>query len=139
MRIKEIMSSKPDLLAPTDTLKKAASLMREHDFGFLPIGENDRLIGVVTDRDITTRGVAQGKDPDKTPVKDVMTKEVWYCFEDDDDKKAVKSMEDKQIRRLMVLNKDKRLTGVVSLGDIATKCKNKSLSGEALEEISEKG
>lgn len=138
MRVKEIMSQKPDLLSPSDTLEKAAKLMHQHDFGFIPIGENDRLVGVVTDRDITIRGVAQRKDPGKTPVKEVMTKEVLYCFEDDDAKKAVKSMEDKRVRRLMVLNKDKRLTGVVSLGDVATKCKDDKLAGEALHDISEK-
>ncbi|MCP6755954.1 CBS domain-containing protein, partial [Klebsiella pneumoniae] len=83
MLAKEVMTKKPEYLPPTATLKEAAGLMSKGDFGFIPIGENDRLIGAVTDRDIAIRAVAKGKDPSKTSVKEVMSKGIQYCFEDD--------------------------------------------------------
>ena len=136
MLVKDVMSSKPEFLPPTATLKQAADQMYAHDYGFIPIGENDRLIGVITDRDITIRGVAKGKDPVKTILKEIMTEGVAYCFESDHIEKAVQLMEKQQIRRLAVLNEKKRLTGVVSLGDIATKCKNAKLCGELADAVS---
>lgn len=137
MLAKDIMSQKPEFLPPTATLKQAAAQMQKYDFGFIPVGENDRLIGAVTDRDITIRAVAQGKDPSKTTLKEVMTKNINYCFETDDLTKVAKKMEDLQVRRLVVLNKNKRMTGILSLGDIATKCKNEKLCSEITEAVSE--
>jgi len=137
MLAKEIMSKKPEFLPPTATLKQAADQMRIHDYGFIPIGENDRLIGTVTDRDITLRAVAEGKDINKTTLRDVMSKGIEYCFEDDDLEKVVKHMEDAQIRRLIVLNKDKRLTGIISMGDVATKSRNAKLCGELADAVSQ--
>jgi len=137
MLVKDIMSRKPEFLPPTATLKQAADKMYSHDYGFIPIGENDRLIGVVTDRDITIRGVAKGKDPAKSTLRDVMSEGVTYCFESDHIEKAAQLMEKQQIRRLVVLNDKKRLTGIISLGDIVTKCKNEKLSSEIADAVSQ--
>lgn len=136
MLAKDIMSKKPEFLPPTATLKQASDQMRTHDYGFIPVGENDRLIGTVTDRDITIRAVAEGRDCNKTTLKDVMTKGIQYCYETDTVEKAAQTMEKLQIRRLVVLNKDKRLTGIISLGDIATKCKNPKLCNELADAVS---
>lgn len=136
MRAKDVMSKKPEFVPPTATLKQAAAQMEAHDFGFLPIGENDRLIGAITDRDIAIRATARGKDPTKTTVRDVMTKNVEYCFEDDDLNEVVSHMESQKIRRLVVLNKNKRMTGIISLGDVATKCKDEKLCSELTDAVS---
>lgn len=135
MLIREIMSKKPEFISPTTSLKKAAEEMQKLDCGFIPVGDHDRLIGVITDRDMAIRGIARGKDPDKTTVKEVMTSKVLYCFEDDDIQKATESMGRQQIRRLIVLDKQKRMTGIVSLGDIARKCKDEKLCGHTFHEI----
>ncbi|HHF7366898.1 TPA: CBS domain-containing protein [Legionella bozemanae] len=136
MQVKEIMSSKPEFLLTTATITEAAKKMRELNTGFLPIGDKakDKIVGILTDRDLVISALAN-KNPLDTPVKNVMHKDVWYCFESDDVKKAFESMKEKKIRRLIVLNKDKKLSGVVSLGDIALHCDTK-LSGEALKKIS---
>jgi len=112
--------------------------MRDLDVGLLPVcGDNNRLAGMITDRDVTVRAVAEGLDPKATHVEQVMTPDVMYCFEDQDVTEAAGLMKKEQIRRLVVLNRDKRLVGVVSLGDLATKTGDDDLSGETLEEISE--
>lgn len=136
MLAKDIMSKKPEFLPPTTTLQKAADQMRTHDYGFIPVGENDKLIGTVTDRDITIRAIAEGKDPTKTTLRDIMSKGISYCFETDKLEKVAQQMEELQIRRLVVLNKDKRLVGIISLGDIATKCKNPTLTSEVTDAVS---
>ena len=136
MLVKDIMSRKPEFLPPTASLKQAADQMYTHDYGFIPIGENDRLTGIVTDRDIAIRAVAKGKDPNKTTLKDIMTEGVAYCFESDHIEKAAQLMQKQQIRRLVVLNEKKRLTGIISLGDIATKGKNVKLCGELTDAVS---
>lgn len=137
MLAKEVMSKKPEFLPPTATLKQAANQMRTHDYGFIPVGENDRLIGTVTDRDITIRAVAEGKDPNKTTLRDVMSKEIHYCLDSDDVEQVAKQMEKLQVRRLVVLNKEKRMTGIISLGDIVIKCKNAKLCREIAEAVSQ--
>lgn len=137
MDAKSLMTKKPEFLPPTATLKEAADLMTKHDFGFIPIAENDRLIGAVTDRDFTIRAIAKGKDPNKTMVKDIMSKGIQFCFESDKLETLAKKMEKLQIRRLVVLNDDKRMTGIISLGDIATKCHNKEICSELAEAVSE--
>jgi len=136
MLAKEIMSKKPEFLSPSATLKQAADQMRSHDYGFIPIGENDRLVGTITDRDLAIKGVAQGLDPNKKTVKEVMHKGIHYCFENDPLEKVIHQMEQLQVRRLIVLNKDKRMTGIISLGDIATKCKDPKLCSELTEAVS---
>lgn len=137
MQAKDIMSKKPEFLPPTATLTEVAKLMAKQDFGFVPIGENDRLIGAVTDRDIIIRAIAKGKDPNKTLVKDVLSEGIQYCFDVDDLEKLAQHMEEQQIRRLVVLNKEKRMVGIVSLGDIFTKSKNAKLSLEIGDAVSQ--
>ena len=105
----------------------------------LPVCDGDRLVGVITDRDITVRSVAQGHDPKTARVQEVMTPEVIYCFDDEDVKEAAKKMEEKQVRRLPVLNREKRLVGIVSLGDLAVRTGKEKLAGEVLERVSEPG
>jgi CBS domain-containing protein len=112
------MSKDVKIASPDWSIRQAAKAMKEIDAGFLPVGENDRLVGMVTDRDIAIRGIADGKGP-KAKVRDVMTDEVIYCFEDDDLDVVSTKMADRKIRRLPVLNRDKRLVGVVSLGDLS--------------------
>jgi CBS domain-containing protein len=132
MKIIEIMTREPELIGPEVSIKDAAKRMKDEDIGALPVGENDRLIGMVTDRDIATRGVAEGRAPETTPVRDVMSEKVAYCFEDDDIEDAARSMAEHQVRRLPILNRDKRLTGIVSLGDIAQtgeECEKTALEG----------
>jgi CBS domain-containing protein len=138
MLVKEAMSKNPIYLSPTATVKDAAEKMVELDCGFIPIGENDRLIGAVTDRDIVIRAVGKDKDSLATPLRDIMTKNVIYCYEDDQIHKAIEAMSKNQIHRVIVLNKDKRFTGVVSLGDIARKSLDPKLCGEAFLAISQK-
>jgi CBS domain-containing protein len=118
MKISECMSKNVRIASPAWPISEAASAMREIDAGFLPVGEKDRLVGMITDRDIAIRAVAEGKGPD-TKVREVMTDEVIYCFEDEDLDAVTTKMLDRKVRRLPVLNRDKRLIGVVSLGDLA--------------------
>ena len=132
MQIKEIMTSDPELIDPDASIRKAAKRMRDEDIGALPVGENDRLVGMVTDRDIAVRGVAEDLAPETTTVRDVMSEKVYYCFEDDAVEDAAKCMAENQVRRLPILNRDKRLTGIVSLADIAQsgeECEKTALEG----------
>lgn len=121
---------------PESPLVAAAKQMRELNVGALPICENDRLVGMVTDRDLALRGVGEALDPRSTPIRAVMTPGIIYIFEDQDVEEAARLMEVKQIRRLPVLNREKRLVGIVSLGDLAVEA-GMTLSGEALQEISQ--
>lgn len=123
---------------PGQTIEDAAKMMSDVDAGVLPVGENDRLVGMITDRDIAVRAVAQGKGP-QTPVREVMTDHVHYCFEDEDTDDVTRKMADSQVRRLPVLDRDKRLVGILSLGDLATSRKSADEAGEALSEISRPG
>jgi CBS domain-containing protein len=118
MKVSKIMSRDVTLLNPDQTICVAASLMAEIDAGALPVGENDRLVGMVTDRDIVIRAVAQGKSAD-TKVANVMSKEVLYCFDTDEIDEVARNMGKARVRRLPVVNRDKRLVGIVSLGDLA--------------------
>lgn len=121
MKIREVMCSDVHLTSPGATLRDAAGRMAEIDAGSLPVGEGDRLIGMVTDRDIAVRGVARGLPPE-SKVQDVMTGEVKYCFDDEDVEHVARNMANIQVRRLPVVNRDKRLVGIVSIGDIAAAC-----------------
>jgi len=133
MKIQEIMTRKTRVTQPGALLKDVARQMKDQDIGFLPVCDGQMLIGVVTDRDITVRGTADGLDPATTPVRDVMTKRAVYCFEDEDITAAAVKMEQRQIRRLTILNRDKRLVGVLSLGDLAERCSDENLTMEVLE------
>jgi CBS domain-containing protein len=119
MQIANIMSRDVQLINPDGTLRNAAALMKKIDAGALPVAENDRLVGMITDRDIAIRGIAEGKGPD-SKVRDVMSQEVKYCFEDEDVAHVAESMAALQIRRLPVMTRDKRLVGIVALADLAT-------------------
>jgi CBS domain-containing protein len=126
------------LIKPDQSIREAARAMAELDIGVLPVEENDRLVGMITDRDITVRAVAQGLGPD-TPVREVMSPEVKYCFEDQSIDEVTESMGENRIRRLPVLNRDKRLVGILSLGDLAIDETAQDEAGEALGRISRPG
>ena len=118
MKVSQIMTRDVRLLSPDQTIREAASLMADVDVGSLPVGDNDRLVGIITDRDIVIRAVAQGKSAD-TKVAEVMSKEMLYCFDTDETDAVARNMGKAQVRRLPVVNSDKRLVGIVSLGDLA--------------------
>ena len=125
------------LIEPTQTIRDAAKLMAELDAGIMPAREGDRLVGMLTDRDIAVRAVAEGKGPD-TPVREVMPEGGKYCFEDDDTNDVARNMADIQVRRLPVLTRDKRLVGIISLGDMAVSDES-GRAGEAVAGISQPG
>ena len=139
MKVNEIITHDPEVIRPETALIEAAQKMKSLDIGMLPVCDGDRLVGVITDRDITVRGVAQGYDPKTARVQEVMTPEVIYCFDDEDVKDVAKKMEEKQVRRLPVLNREKRLVGIVSLGDLAVRTGKEKLAGEVLERVSKPG
>jgi CBS domain-containing protein len=137
MIVQDIMSGGAECTQPTTTLREAARRMRDLDVGSLPVcGEGDRLVGMITDRDIAIRAVAEGDDADMTFVKNVMTPGIIYCYEDQEIQEAAGLMEKHQVRRLVVLNRDKRLVGIISLGDLAVDTQNEQLAGHTLEAIS---
>jgi CBS domain-containing protein len=120
MKVKDVMHKGVDWVSPDTPVTELAKLMREHDIGAIPIGENDRLIGMVTDRDIVCKGLAQETfDASRATARDVMTPGIHCCQEDDDLAKAVKHMEGQLVRRLPVINKNKRMVGILSLGDVS--------------------
>ena len=132
MKIRDVMTRTAQLTSPDDTLRHAAQMMKECDCGVLPVADGDRLIGMITDRDIAVRGIADGKGPDAR-VRDAMTDEVMYCFEDEDIQHICQNMAEIQVRRLPVVNREKQLVGIVSLSDLAKKEANaaKALRGIA--------
>lgn len=136
MKAADIMTREVELVRPEDSLQKAAATMDRLNVGFLPVHDGKRVVGVITDRDITVRAVAADLSPNMTNVGDVMTEEVHYCLEDDSIDDVAKHMIDTQIRRLLVFTRDSRLVGVVSLGDIATHASEHTVA-EALRRISE--
>src|SRR3954452_11297311 len=137
MKIREVMSRDVELDSPDETLRQAAATMKRLDAGALPVGEHDKLVGMITDRDIAIRAVAEGKGPD-AKVREAMTGEVKYCFEDEDVMHVAENMAELQVRRVPVMNRDKRLTGIVSLGDLATEG-SLPKSAKALHGISQPG
>jgi CBS domain-containing protein len=137
MKVSEVMTRDVRLIEPTQSIREAARLMAELDAGIMPVREGDRLVGMITDRDIAVRAVAQGRGPD-TPIRDIMTDEVKYCYEDDDTDDVARNMADIQVRRLPVLTRDKRLVGIISLGDMAV-TDEAGKAGEAVAGISQPG
>jgi CBS domain-containing protein len=119
MKISKIMHRDVQIIGPEESLRNAAAMMKRLDAGVLPVSANDKLVGMITDRDIAIRGIAEGKGPDAR-VRDVMSHEVKYCFEDEEVAHVVENMAELQVRRLPVMNRHKRLVGIVSLGDLAT-------------------
>jgi len=137
MKVRDIMTRDVKIVSPADPLQSAAKLMEEYDFGMVPVGENDRLVGMLTDRDITVRAVARGLAPDRATVRDAMTTDVKYVYDDESVDDVSHHMSELQVRRLPVLNREKRLVGIVSLGDLAVK--DQKDAGEALHSISQPG
>lgn len=134
MKISECMTRDVETVGPDDSLQQAARVMADIDVGALPVGDNDRLVGMITDRDIVIRAVCDGKGPD-TAVRDVMSTDIKYCYEDESLDEIANNMGDLQIRRLPVVNRDKRLVGIVALGDVAVTA-DEETSGEAVAGIS---
>ena len=137
MHVSEAMSTDVKIATPDQTLREAAAIMAKIDAGVLPVGDNDRLVGMITDRDIAVRGVAKGLKPD-AKVREVMSKDVMYCFADEDVEDVALNMAEQKVRRLPVLDREKRLVGIVSLGDIAL-ADGPEAAGEAIRGISEPG
>jgi CBS domain-containing protein len=137
MKLKEIMTSDVEVIHPNDTLQTAARKMRDRDIGFLPVCDGDRLIGVLSDRDLIVRALAEGMDSKAMIGRELVTSPAIYCFDDQSVDEAAKLMHDNQIRRLVILHRgDKRMVGVVSLGDLAVNVDDK-VSGDVLQSISE--
>jgi len=137
MKVRDIFTKDPEVINPESSVAEAANKMRQADIGMLPVCENDRLIGSITDRDIAIRCVAEERDALGTKVRDVMSPHLYYCFDDQDLKEVALQMEDKHVRRLPVLNRSKRLIGIVSLCDFAVRAEERQLAGEILEEVAE--
>ena len=137
MKVRDVMTGDVCLTDPNQSIREAARMMADQDIGALPVGENDRLVGMVTDRDIAVRAVAQGLGPD-TKIREVMSKEVMYCFDDEDLDDAAHNMGDIQVRRLPVLNRDKRLVGIISVSDLAQREDPKQM-GRTIADISAPG
>jgi CBS domain-containing protein len=137
MELRDIMTRNVEVVNGNASLKEAATKMKTLDVGLIPVCDGDRLKGLLTDRDITIRATANGRDPSKTKVNEVMSTDIAYCLEDQAVDEAVILMEARQIRRLPILNQDKQLVGIVSLADIAVHVGDRDLTGETLEEISE--
>jgi CBS domain-containing protein len=133
--VADIMTRNVRTLAPTDTVRRAAQSMGELNVGSIPVCNGKKLVGMVTDRDITLRGVAEGLDAEKTVLSDIMSKDVKWCFEDQPLEEVMETMAASQIRRLPVVSRDKELVGIFSLGDLATKTDNEEV-GSVLEDIS---
>ena len=137
MLVKEIMTRQVECVKPDDTIETAARKMRDLDVGPLPVCDDDRIAGMLTDRDITVRATAEGKDPTRTPVRDAMTTDVVYVFDDQDTRDAADTMAAHQIRRVLVLNRDKRLVGIVSMADLAVDAGKAGKPADTLREVSE--
>ena len=137
MKVSECMTRDVHTINPDMTIQEAARIMAEFDTGALPVDDKDRIVGMLTDRDIAVRAVCQGRGP-KTQVREVMSQETKYCYEDEDINHVARNMADIQVRRLPVMDRSKRLVGIIALGDIAASADAK-ISGEALEGISRPG
>ena len=135
-QIKDVMSVNTQFITPETTLQAAAQIMAEKDLGFLPVGHHDRLIGMITDRDITVRATAQGHHPAEVTARDIMTPQTYYCYDDQSTEEICQNMAEVKVRRFPVVNRDKRLVGVVSFGDLAQTASAETV-GEAEQCITE--
>jgi CBS domain-containing protein len=138
MRVSEAMTREVRICTPGQPIREVARTMAAIDVGVLPVGENDRLIGMITDRDIAVRAVAQGKGPD-TPVREIMSEHVEYCFDDEDLDRVAQGMAEVRVRRLPVVNRDKRLVGILSLGDVARRGHQREVVAATVAEVSTPG
>ncbi len=137
MLVKAIMTHNAEVVSPGDTLEQAARKMEELNIGPLPVCEGHRVVGILTDRDITVRATAAGSDPKETLVYEAMSYDIVSCFEDQDVNEAVRLMKERQIRRLLVMNRANELVGIVSLADLATDARDPEQPGEVLRKVSE--
>ena len=137
MQVRDVMSRQVQATTPHTTLREAAELMKKLDVGTLPVCDGDQLIGMITDRDITVRAVAEGEDCFAGKVRDVMSMDVAFCHEEDDLTVATRLMREKQVRRLPVLSRDKRLVGIITLGDVALNAGDMQASAQTLQAVSE--
>jgi len=137
MQIRNIMTADVEVVRPDTPLAEAARRMRDLDIGLMPVSDNNQLLGILTDRDIAIRAVAQARDPRTTPVRDVMTTDMVFCYDDQDVSEAARVMREKQIRRLLIRDHTMHLVGVVSLGDLAVKGGEQKVGGAVLEEVSQ--
>ena len=138
MKVADVMTAEVDVVKPDQTIQQAASFMLRADAGSIPVCDGERLVGMVTDRDIAVRAVAEGMGPD-TPVRETMSDEVLYCFEDDDVEDVAAKMSESQVRRMpVVAREDKRLVGIVSLGDIS-RSNEHDIAALALDGITDPG
>jgi CBS domain-containing protein len=137
MKVSKYMTRNVQLATPTQSIRDAARIMAELDAGALPVQQDDRLVGMITDRDIAVRAVAEGKSPD-TPVREVMSGEVLYCFDDQEVKDIARNMGEVKVRRLPVVNRDKRLVGIISIGDLPLN-EEPLLTASAIAKISKHG
>jgi CBS domain-containing protein len=137
MRVRDIMTPDVECVCPDDTLQEAAIKMQDLDIGPLPVCDRDQIAGMLTDRDITVRAIAKGLDPRSTRVRDVMTRDVIHCYEDEDAEAAARLMQERQVRRVLVIDHDERLVGIVSLGDLAAETGDPRRIGEVLQDVSE--
>jgi len=136
MKISEIMTKEPKYIGLDQSLQEAAQLLRDLDVGMIPVGDGVKLKGMLTDRDIAVRVVAEGLDPKTVRIPEVMTPEVIYTYEDEDVEEAARIMEEKQIRRLIILNRDKDMVGILAVADLANRARDPEVESEALEGVS---
>lgn len=137
MQVREVMTRGVECVAPDTTLREAAQKMSDLDVGPLPVAEGGRVVGMLTDRDITVRATARGADPNTTAVRDAMTADVIFVFEDEDVAEASRLMKQKQVRRLLVLDRNRQLAGIVSIGDLAVDTGDQRVAGDTLEGVSQ--
>lgn len=135
MKVKDVMSRNCTFVSPQTTLAETAKIMCDQDIGFVPVAENDKMIGMVTDRDIVCRGIAKGAESN-SPVKSCMSPQTYYCFDDQEAEEVCANMADIKVRRLPVVNREKRLVGVVSIGDLAQTV-NKIKLGQTVQSITD--
>ena len=136
MLLRDMMTARIEDISADATLMQAAEKMKLLDIGAIPVRENDRLVGMITDRDIAVRAVAEGRDPKQMPVREAMSRDICFCYEDESVESAARLMEEKQVRRLPVFDRSERAVGMVSLGDLAVRNHDDRLSGKVLERVS---
>ncbi len=137
MKVREIMSRNLECIEPDTSIKDAAEKMRALDVGFLPVCEDNQVLGTLTDRDITIRHVADGQNPYRVKARDIMTPDALYCFEDEEIEEVGRYMQEHEIRRVLIFDRSRQLVGVVSLGDLSKAAGEQQLAGETLKEIAE--
>lgn len=136
MQLRDVMTRNVEITQPDATVQEAAVKMKALNIGALPVCDGDRLVGLLTDRDITVRATADGRNPANTTIREVMTPDIAYCFDDQKIGEAARVMAEKQIRRMPVLDRNKRLVGIISLGSLAVHTKDDNLVGDVLKQVS---